>query len=156
MGTRLTFKQKLYKAIADAAALEHEMAACLFLEITHKFQIKPGVHLRKVVTIAVRETESLFDVLIEKVAAFRHWVFLDCTTLGPGWRKHTNSGVRVPAEVIKPYVDDHLHTLFRLGDPTYQKIKLTHNDPRFWGLFRENRDENRIALKAPCRRRASV
>ena len=121
MGTRLTFKQKLYKTIADAAALEHEMAACLFLEITHKFQIKPGVHLRKVVTIAV-----------------------------------CNSGVRVPAEVIKPYVDDHLHTLFRLGDPTYQKIKLTHNDPRFWGLFRENRDENRIALKASCRHRASV
>jgi hypothetical protein len=155
MGERLTFKQKLYKAIADAAALEHELAACLFMEITHKFQIEPGVYLRYVVTIAVRETESLFDVLTEKVAAFRHWVFLDCTALGPGWRRH-NHGVTVPAEVIKPYVDDHLHTLFRIGNPTYQKIKLTHNDPRFWGLFKKNRDENRIALKVPFRSRASV
>ena len=148
MGERLTFKQKLYKAIADAAALEHEMVACLILRITHVKEIRSGVHMREVVTIGVRETESLFDVLIEKVAAFRHWVFLDCCVpIGPGWMKHTNSET-TEAEFIKPYVDDFLHTLFRIGDPTYYEISLTHNDPRFWDRFwdlmeNENRNSRR-------------
>ena len=160
--TKLTFKQKLYKAIADAAALEHEMADFLFMEITHELDCqiqglpRKEKHLRYTVTIAVRETESLFDVLIDKVAAFRHWLKLECG-FGPWWRKrHDSGGPTVPAEDIKPYVDEHLRTLFRRRDPTLQTIRLQHNDPRFWDLFKEIKDENRIALKAPCRRRASV
>ena len=118
-------------ATVDAAVLEQELADFVLIEITHKFEIRPREYISKTVTISVHKDESLFDILTDKVPAFGHWVFLDCSALGPAWRKYGS----VPAEVIKPYVDDYLHTLFRIGKPTYQKIKLTHNDPRFWELF---------------------
>ena len=79
----------------------------------------------------MREEESLFEVLITKVAALEYWVSLDCSVIGPAWSKYGN----VTAEVIKPQVDEYLHTLFRIKEPSYQKIKLTHNDPRFWDLL---------------------
>jgi hypothetical protein len=80
------------------------------------------------VEVSLEQTQSLFDVLVNRIAETQYWILLEVKenkmdTIA--WRDRAKSALD-----FKPYLDEYIQEVFMRPERPTIEVRLRHNDTR--------------------------
>ena len=79
------------------------------------------------VEVSLDQTQSLFDVLVNRIAETQYWTYLEVKENNRdtiGWRRC------ISALDFKPYLDEYIQEVFMRPERPTIEVRLRHNDTR--------------------------
>ena len=79
------------------------------------------------VEVSLEQTQSLFDVLVNRIAETQYWILLEVKEnkmLKLGWRGC------ISLSDFKPYLDEYIQEVFMRPERPTIEVRLRHNDTR--------------------------
>lgn len=79
------------------------------------------------VEVSLEQTQSLFDVLVNRIAETQYWTYLEVKEnkmLKLGWRGC------ISLSDFKPYLDEYIQEVFMRPERPTIEVRLRHNDTR--------------------------
>jgi hypothetical protein len=112
--------------------------SALTVKITHKIgNDKEGF----TVNVSLEQTQSLFDVLVSKIAAPQYWTFLEMKQnkiTSIGWRDwRPDVGYANSAPQFKSHLDEYIQKVFMVPEPPILELCLRHTDTKRFFVCRQ-------------------